>query len=351
MVAALIVGIVRLSSACPHLEPVVTEGEANQTTSHTRQAVTGGCKAWPPVAVAFAVVGALLPLSCLSCCAQRRLQHHLKRPCRPSGRSSADIPALAQKLQIHVGVGPDTSDAQSVVEVAEQVVFGELSAAALVWAVSEPKQAASNGRRPPPPSPHRAPRPGVARPSAPPRPARAAPQAAAAAAAAQAQPGSSSAGASRAGAAPGPASLLDVSLSVEEKSAASAAGTGLLDMSLEEGAAHGGVAAGEPAATARRQLCEVVARCRLPAGSGLQKSTSLVAGRRRGAVSHSCACIGSPCLGQCVHGALIGRRGGASPPAEGTPPPPRDAGSEGELCGQLACTGAGEDNGIDHNKS
>jgi hypothetical protein len=142
-----------------------------------------------------------------------------------------------------------------------------------------------------------------------------------------------------------------VSLSVEEKSAASAAGTGLLDMSLEEGAAHGGVAAGEPAATARRQLCEVVARCRLPAGSGLQKSTSLVAGRRRGAVSHSCACIGSPCLGQCVHGALIGRRGGASPPAEGTPPPPRDAGSEGELCGQLACTGAGEDNGIDHNKS
>jgi hypothetical protein len=27
-------------------------------------------------------------------------------------------------------------------------------------------------------------------------------------------------------------------------------------------------------------------------------------------VSHSCACIGSPCLRYCVHGASIGRRGG-----------------------------------------
>jgi hypothetical protein len=35
-------------------------------------------------------------------------------------------------------------------------------------------------------------------------------------------------------------------------------------------------------------------------------------GRAQAAASHLCACIGSPCLRQCVHGAPVGGGGGGS---------------------------------------
>eukprot|EP01047_Picozoa_sp_COSAG01_P051454 COSAG01_NODE_5312_length_4341_cov_18.144036_1_plen_164_part_10 len=61
------------------------------------------------------------------------------------------------------------------------------------------------------------------------------------------------------------------------------------------------------------------------------------------AVSHSCACIGSPCLRHCVHGASIGGGGGGIARGEreaggggaaAAPPPPRQAGGgrRGQAC-------------------
>jgi hypothetical protein len=45
------------------------------------------------------------------------------------------------------------------------------------------------------------------------------------------------------------------------------------------------------------------------------------------AVSRSCACIGSPCLRHCVHGASIGGGGGGAPPRQPQPQPQPAGGS------------------------
>jgi hypothetical protein len=61
----------------------------------------------------------------------------------------------------------------------------------------------------------------------------------------------------------------------------------------------------------------------------------LLTGTAAAAVSHSCACIGSPCLRRCVHGAPIGGGGGGG--AEGQALCQPDGGFTGAECLEVPC--------------
>ena len=64
--------------------------------------------------------------------------------------------------------------------------------------------------------------------------------------------------------------------------------------------------------------------------TGITPDFITVDGGEGGTVSHFCACIGSPCLRQCVHGAPIG---GGSGPADAT-----DEGNAPQATGKLAAS-------------
>jgi hypothetical protein len=84
--------------------------------------------------------------------------------------------------------------------------------------------------------------------------------------------------------------------------------------------------------TVASAVCDLDWELELPSSSSSSSSSSASlagpSGAIIGSVSHSCACIGSPCLRHCVHGASIGgfhhrpegwrqpscRGGGAAPP-------------------------------------